>query len=93
MGILAKRTLVGWNEGQCTKLVQVEFPLGDGQIWKSLIWTTEIYPNYSHQGVLFDKWSESSLVNGWDRVGPQEHCAQQGNLFCLSQVQDMVLGS
>ena len=27
-----------------------------------------------------------------DRVGPHEHCAQQENLFLLSQVRDMILG-
>ena len=85
-GYWPKRTPIGWDEGQCTKLVQVKFTLGDGQIWKSLIWTAEIYLNYSHQGVLFGRWLESSLKNSWDRVGPQEHCAQQGNLFLLSQV-------
>ena len=92
MDTTAWRAPVKGNEGQTTRLAQVKSPKAGGQIWKSLIWTLEVYPDHSHQGVLFCRWSESSLVNSQDRGGPQEHCAQQETLFLLSQVQDMVLG-
>lgn len=93
MVITAERIPVGGNKGQTMQLVQVNPPLDGGQIWEFLIWTTkQSYTNRSHQGVLSCIWLESFLNNSWDRLGPQEHCAQQENLFLLSWVQGMVLG-